>query len=202
MSPDGTMTGGILRGIEDGWFMAEIAEAAFAYQQKLEKGDKRVVGVNCHTDTVEKPIEILRVSHEVEVEQVARPGAHGGPARSQPAVDAALGRHARGRAIGREHDPADDRRGERGGHPRRDLRRPARRVGRVLRGAGVLSRSRWRGFSVRGAEPAAGLRLRFASGRGSARILVATRAPGRRGRGLLWGYTRGSPRRACGRMES
>jgi methylmalonyl-CoA mutase N-terminal domain/subunit len=70
MSPDGTMTGGILRGIEDGWFMAEIAEASFSYQQKLEKGDKRVVGVNCHTESVEKPIEILRVSHEVEVEQV------------------------------------------------------------------------------------------------------------------------------------
>ena len=48
MSPDASMTGGILRGIEEGWFMAEIAEAAFAYQQKLEKGDKRVVGVNCH----------------------------------------------------------------------------------------------------------------------------------------------------------
>ena len=62
--------GGILHGIDDGWFMAEIAEASFAYQQKLEKGDKRVVGVNCHTETVEKPIEILRVSHEVEVEQV------------------------------------------------------------------------------------------------------------------------------------
>jgi methylmalonyl-CoA mutase N-terminal domain/subunit len=70
MSPDGTMTAGILRGIEDGWFMAEIAEASFSYQRKLEQGDKRVVGVNCHTETVEKPIEILRVSHEVETEQV------------------------------------------------------------------------------------------------------------------------------------
>ena len=29
-----------------------------------------MVGVNCHTDTVEQPIEIMRVSHEVEVEQV------------------------------------------------------------------------------------------------------------------------------------
>ena len=70
MSEDGTMTSGILRGIEDGWFSAEIADAAFVYQQKLEKGDKQVVGVNCHTDTVEQPIEIMRVSHEVEVEQV------------------------------------------------------------------------------------------------------------------------------------
>src|ERR1035441_10157922 len=70
MSPDGSMTGGILHGIEEGWFMAEIAEASFAFRQQLEKGAKRVVGVNCCTETVEKPVEILRVSHEVEKAQV------------------------------------------------------------------------------------------------------------------------------------
>jgi methylmalonyl-CoA mutase N-terminal domain/subunit len=69
MSPDGTMTAGILRGIEDGWFMGEIADAAFEYQQKLEKGEKKIVGVNTLTDTVSGELEILRVSHEVEVEQ-------------------------------------------------------------------------------------------------------------------------------------
>jgi methylmalonyl-CoA mutase N-terminal domain/subunit len=66
---DGSMTAGILRGIEDGWFTANIAEAAFAYQQALEKGDKKIVGVNAHTTTVAKDLEILRVSHEVEVAQ-------------------------------------------------------------------------------------------------------------------------------------
>jgi methylmalonyl-CoA mutase, N-terminal domain len=89
MSQDGSMTSGILRGIEEGWFMAETAEAAFVYQQKLEKGDKKVVGVNCHIDTVEKPMEILRVSHEVEVAQV-RELADRRQARDQAAVDAAL----------------------------------------------------------------------------------------------------------------
>ena len=89
MSPDGSMTGGILRGIEDGWFMAEIAEASFAYQSQLEKGDKKVVGVNCHTESVEKPIEILRVSHEVELTQV-RELASRRAGRDQPVVDAAL----------------------------------------------------------------------------------------------------------------
>jgi methylmalonyl-CoA mutase N-terminal domain/subunit len=64
------MTRGILRGIEDGWFMAEIAEAAFQYQTALEKGDKKIVGVNCHNRTVTEDLEILRVSHEVETEQV------------------------------------------------------------------------------------------------------------------------------------
>jgi methylmalonyl-CoA mutase, N-terminal domain len=69
MSSDGSMTAGILRGIEDGWFMAEIADAAFEYQQKLEKGEKKIVGVNTLTDTVTGELEILRVSHEVEIEQ-------------------------------------------------------------------------------------------------------------------------------------
>jgi len=66
----GPMTAGILRGIENGWFTGEIAEAAFAYQVAVEKGAKRVVGVNCHTGSVTPPLEILRVSHEVETEQV------------------------------------------------------------------------------------------------------------------------------------
>jgi methylmalonyl-CoA mutase N-terminal domain/subunit len=70
MGTDGTMTSGILRGIEDGWFMGEIAEAAFTYQIAVEKGDKKVVGVNVHTGDVDAPLEILRVSHEVEKEQV------------------------------------------------------------------------------------------------------------------------------------
>ena len=89
MSQDGSMTTGILRGIEDGWFSAEIADAAFAYQQKVEKGDKKVVGVNCHTGTVGLPVEILRVSHEVERDQAAELGRRRA-ARDAAAVDAAL----------------------------------------------------------------------------------------------------------------
>jgi methylmalonyl-CoA mutase N-terminal domain/subunit len=89
MSQDGSMTSGILRGIEDGWFMAEIADASFAYQQQVEKGEKKVVGVNCHPETVEQPVEILRVSHEVETDQV-RDLAARRSGRDQAAVDAAI----------------------------------------------------------------------------------------------------------------
>ena len=85
----GPMTAGILRGIEDGWFMAEIAEAAFQYQVALEKEEKKVVGVNCHTSTISGELEILRVSHEVEVEQV-RDLADRRAQRDQRAVDTAL----------------------------------------------------------------------------------------------------------------
>ena len=91
MGTDGSITSGLLRGIEDGWFMAEIAEAAFTYQRALEKGDKKIVGVNCHTSTVEEPLEILRVSHEVEREQ-NRVLAERRDRRDPAAIEAALAR--------------------------------------------------------------------------------------------------------------
>jgi methylmalonyl-CoA mutase N-terminal domain/subunit len=69
-SGDSPVTKGLLRGIEEGWFMSEIAEAAFQYQTALEKGDKKIVGVNVHTDSMTSDLDILRVSHEVEIEQV------------------------------------------------------------------------------------------------------------------------------------
>ncbi|MGV9265657.1 acyl-CoA mutase large subunit family protein [Kitasatospora sp. NPDC003701] len=85
----GPITSGILRGIEEGWFTGEIAEAAFQYQQGVEKGEKRVVGVNCHPRSVTPELEILRVSHEVEREQV-RVLAERKAGRDEAAVRAGL----------------------------------------------------------------------------------------------------------------
>jgi len=87
----GPMTAGILRGIEDGWFTAETAESAFQYQQAVEKGDKRVVGVNVHTQSTTSPVDIMRVSYEVEIEQCATLAARRA-SRDQAVVDAALRR--------------------------------------------------------------------------------------------------------------
>ncbi|HEY4005315.1 MAG TPA: methylmalonyl-CoA mutase family protein [Pseudonocardia sp.] len=67
--PVGQMTSGILRGIEDGWFTGETADSAFIYQQAVEKGDKKVVGVNAHTATDADELEVLRISHQVELDQ-------------------------------------------------------------------------------------------------------------------------------------
>ena len=89
--PIGELTSGILRGIEDGWFTGEIADAAFAYQQALEKGDKRMVGVNCHTQSTTDNLEILRISHEVELAQRDLLAGRRRE-RDQAAVDTALGR--------------------------------------------------------------------------------------------------------------
>ena len=86
---DGTITSGLLRGNDDGYFTGEIAEASFRYQQAVEKGEKRIVGVNAHTESIEEPLEILRISHEVELAQnreLARRREH----RDNAAVTAAL----------------------------------------------------------------------------------------------------------------
>ncbi|MEP7088912.1 MAG: methylmalonyl-CoA mutase family protein [Nocardioidaceae bacterium] len=83
------MTKGVLRGIEEGWFTSEIAEAAFVYQKALEKGEKKIVGVNCHEPSVTHQLEILRVSHEVEVDQVRELSARR-DGREEKVVEAAL----------------------------------------------------------------------------------------------------------------
>ena len=69
--PIGPVTSGILRGIEEGWFTGEIADASFTFHQALESGRKHQVGVTAYTDSVDDPLEILRISHDVERQQVA-----------------------------------------------------------------------------------------------------------------------------------
>ena len=91
------MTAGILRGIEDGWFMAEIAEAAFPYQAALEKGDKKIVGVNVHTDTVTDDLEILRVSPRGRASSRSGRWPSAARRRDDAAVRAALDADGRGR---------------------------------------------------------------------------------------------------------
>ncbi len=72
---DGTMTSGIVAGIESGWFTSRIADAASAYQRSLDNGERQVVGVNAYTESVAPPLEVLRIAEEVESDQVAQLGA-------------------------------------------------------------------------------------------------------------------------------
>ena len=87
--PIGPITAGLLRGIEDGWFTGAIADAAFAYQTKLEKGEKKIVGLNSHPESITDELEIMRVSHQVETEQRSVL-ADRRDRRDQSKVDAAL----------------------------------------------------------------------------------------------------------------
>lgn len=67
--------GGVIPAIEAGFFQREIADAAYRYQQELDKKEKIIVGVNEFVDedeTIEIPI--LRISPEVEEIQRRRLG--------------------------------------------------------------------------------------------------------------------------------
>ena len=64
--------GGIIRAIELGYPQQEIAEAAYRYQQALDRGEKVMVGVNKYQLEDEPPLEILRISPEIERKQVQR----------------------------------------------------------------------------------------------------------------------------------
>jgi methylmalonyl-CoA mutase, N-terminal domain len=66
---DGSILDGMLAGIEQGYFQKEMADAAFRYQQLLEKGRKVMVGVNRFTNTVQREPEILLIGEEIEERQ-------------------------------------------------------------------------------------------------------------------------------------
>ena len=52
--------GGVETGIENGFFQAEMAEAAFRYQREVERKDRVVVGVNDFVqDAVQIPIQLV-----------------------------------------------------------------------------------------------------------------------------------------------
>jgi len=66
---DGSILDGMLRGIEQGFFQKEMADAAFRYQQLLEQGKKVMVGVNRFTKTVQELPEVLLITTEIEEKQ-------------------------------------------------------------------------------------------------------------------------------------
>jgi methylmalonyl-CoA mutase N-terminal domain/subunit len=94
---NGSMLDGVLAGIERGWFQQQMADAAFAYQQQLEKGEKVIVGVNKYVSDDEHQLEILRISEQVEREQCAEL-ARRRQARAEAKVEAALDRLQRAAA--------------------------------------------------------------------------------------------------------
>jgi methylmalonyl-CoA mutase N-terminal domain/subunit len=64
--------GGIIRAIDIGYPQKEIADAAYRYQQQLDAGEKVIVGVNKYAVPEERPIDILKIDHSVESNQVER----------------------------------------------------------------------------------------------------------------------------------
>jgi methylmalonyl-CoA mutase N-terminal domain/subunit len=85
----GSMLEGVLAGIDNGWFVDEIADAAYRYERAVNRGDRVVVGVNRYTDGNERTADLLRISADVERAQVERLTAVRRD-RDQAAVDRAL----------------------------------------------------------------------------------------------------------------
>ena len=62
--------GGVVAGIEQGFFQREIGRAAYQYQQEMERKQRIIVGVNEYVEPEEKiEIPILYISDEVEEDQ-------------------------------------------------------------------------------------------------------------------------------------
>jgi len=64
--------GGVVRGIESGWFQRQIAQSAAAFQHQVEMSEKVIVGVNEYLSDDDHPVEILKVSNDAEDEQRRR----------------------------------------------------------------------------------------------------------------------------------
>lgn len=65
--------GGVIACIENGFFQKEIADAAYRYQQELDRKEKIIVGVNDFVEENEEiEIPILKITKEVEEKQISR----------------------------------------------------------------------------------------------------------------------------------
>ena len=68
--------GGVVGGIEEGWFQQRIAASAMRQQLEVERGDRVVVGVNDYLEGSEQiEIDTLKIDPEVERRQVAKMAA-------------------------------------------------------------------------------------------------------------------------------
>jgi methylmalonyl-CoA mutase N-terminal domain/subunit len=83
--------GGMVSAIERGFPQQEIQSAAYATQVAIERGEQKVVGVNCFTAESDPKPSLLRVDPRLESEQVARTRAFRArrdPGRAAAALDA------------------------------------------------------------------------------------------------------------------
>jgi methylmalonyl-CoA mutase N-terminal domain/subunit len=84
--------GGVVPGIEKGYFQREIARSAFRQQLEIERGERTIVGVNEFTvEGEELEIPLLKITEEAELRQRERMAAMR-QRRDQAQVDATLER--------------------------------------------------------------------------------------------------------------
>jgi len=64
--------GGSVEAIKKGYMQDEIAKSAFEYQQKIEKGEKIIVGLNRFTETESESFRLLKIDDSIRQDQAAR----------------------------------------------------------------------------------------------------------------------------------
>ncbi len=64
--------GGMLAAIDRGFPQIEIANAAYDFQQQIDKGEKVMVGANKYITEEETPIELIKIDEKVEAEQIKK----------------------------------------------------------------------------------------------------------------------------------
>ncbi|WP_254525668.1 acyl-CoA mutase large subunit family protein [Natrinema caseinilyticum] len=69
---DGSIRDGVLTGIERGYFHREIHEASYEYQERVERGEEVVVGVNEYTIEEDTSPEILQIDETTRDRQLER----------------------------------------------------------------------------------------------------------------------------------
>lgn len=69
----GSVLEGVYAGIDNGYFQGEIADAAYSFERRINRGDRIVVGVNRFTEAPgDEPLPILVIGPEVEERQRKR----------------------------------------------------------------------------------------------------------------------------------
>jgi len=61
--------GGVVAGIEDGYFQKEIGESAYRLQQEYDRGDRHIVGITKYQEDGDE-IPTLKIEHATEVAQI------------------------------------------------------------------------------------------------------------------------------------
>jgi methylmalonyl-CoA mutase, N-terminal domain len=67
--------GGVVAGIESGWFQRQIARSAAEFQRQVEEQQRTIVGVNDFLSDEDHPVEVLRITNDAEDTQRRRMAA-------------------------------------------------------------------------------------------------------------------------------
>jgi methylmalonyl-CoA mutase N-terminal domain/subunit len=81
--------GGVVRGIEAGWFQRQIARSAAEFQRRVEDGGQVIVGVNEFLSDDDHPVEVLKITNDADESQRHRLGRLRAE-RDQPLVEQRL----------------------------------------------------------------------------------------------------------------